>query len=75
VFLPALRAKADDQGWAPLATVGHYVVGVNSSFDSRAYGYEKLGQLARAQTFLEVDERVDPHGARQLWVRVRPEHS
>lgn len=69
VLLPALRAKADDRGWAPLATVGHYVVGVNSSFDSRAYGYANLGQLVRAQPFLEVEERVHPHWSRQLRAR------
>lgn len=39
----AIEASQKDDGWAILATVGWYIVNNTPSFDSRNYGFPKLG--------------------------------
>ena len=68
-LLPAIRAKAQDDGWAPLSSVGAYVVANNPSFDSRNYGYPKLGGLVRELPFVQVKEVQGANNSRQVWVR------
>ncbi len=67
----AVAARAKDDGWAPLSSVGWYVVNTHPTFDSRGYGYLKLGDLVRDQAYLEVDTRLDGSGTGHLWVRLR----
>jgi hypothetical protein len=69
VLVPAIRARAQDDGWALLSSVGHYVVANNPSFDSRNYGYAKLGSLVRELPFVEVKEVQGVNNSRQIWVR------
>jgi len=39
ILVPALVATARDDGWAPLSTVGTYIVNNHPTFDSRNYGF------------------------------------
>ena len=55
----AIDATSDDDGWAHLASVGSYLGSSQSSFDPRNYGFGKLVTLARAQDYVEVEERDD----------------
>jgi hypothetical protein len=71
ILTPAIKAKATDDGWAQLSAVGHHVVNQNPSFDSRNYGFEKLGLLVRNQSFLEVKDIPLGNGLNQIWVRLR----
>jgi hypothetical protein len=64
----AVRSTAQDDGWAPLGAVGTYLGKAHASFDPRHYGFPRLGALAGAQDYLEVDH---PDGG-QPRVRVRP---
>ena len=64
----AVRSTAQDDGWAPLGAVGTYLGKAHASFDPRHYGFPRLGVLASAQDYLEVDH---PEGG-QPSVRVRP---
>ncbi|MBQ0718423.1 MAG: OST-HTH/LOTUS domain-containing protein, partial [Sulfitobacter litoralis] len=41
------------------------------SFDSRNFGYKKLGELVRAQPFIDVDERQGSDGNIQIYVRMK----
>jgi len=67
----ALDGCARDDGWAHLGTLGQYLVTNDPSFDSRNYGYKKLGELIRAQTYLEVREETGPNGAGILFARLK----
>jgi uncharacterized LabA/DUF88 family protein len=54
----AVDASADDSGWANLATVGNKIVNQAPEFDSRNYGYEKLGELIKASKLFDIDTRT-----------------
>ena len=66
----AVEAGSDDDGWAPLASVGHILTNQSPDFDSRTYGYAKLSDLIAATTLFEV-ERRSPGDSKQgiLYVR------
>jgi uncharacterized LabA/DUF88 family protein len=49
------NAKGED-GWANLGTVGQQI-GNQASFDSRNYGYAKLGDLIKATDLFEIEMR------------------
>ncbi|HQT08599.1 MAG: Maebl [Polynucleobacter sp. 24-46-87] len=54
----AVRETAKETGWSRLATVGAFLGKTHTSFDARNYGFKKLGDLVRAQPYLEVG--IDP---------------
>ena len=59
---PAVEAASDDDGWAPLASVGHIITNQRPDFDSRTYGYAKLSDLIDATTLFEVERRSTGDG-------------
>ena len=67
----AIGARQDDAGWALLSNVGFQLVASHPTFDSRNYGYARLGQLVRNQDYLEVRETLGPSGNSVLHVRLR----
>jgi len=71
ILTPAVKATTADDGWARLSTVGWHVVNQHPSFDSRNYGFAKLGLLVREQAFLEVKDVPLGNGLNQIWVRLR----
>ena len=58
----AVEAASDDDGWAPLANVGHIITKQRPDFDSRNYGYAKLSDLMTATTLFELDRRSPGDG-------------
>ena len=52
----AVMATQRDDGWSTLSSVGSIIAKNNPSFDSRNYGFQKLGELVRKQTYLTVRE-------------------
>ena len=58
----AVEAASDDDGWAPLASVGHILTGQSPDFDSRTYGYAKLSDLMEATTLFELERRSPGDG-------------
>lgn len=54
----AVEQTAEDDGWAHMSKVGHYISN-NSSFSSINYGYKKLGDLIRASELFDVEMRKD----------------
>ena len=58
IMISAVDAVSRDDGWASLSSVGSYINKNTPSFDSRNYGYDKLGKLVRALGYLEVSERA-----------------
>ena len=53
-LLQAVSAAGREDGWAALSAVGSLVMKASPSFDPRNYGFQKLGELVRAQPYLEV---------------------
>lgn len=70
-FFSAIDGAAREDGWALLATVGALLVQADPAFDARAYGFKKLGDLARSQPYLEVKAVPTSEGAPTQTVYVR----
>jgi uncharacterized LabA/DUF88 family protein len=60
----AISNTSRDDGWSSLAEVGSFLVKNNAAFDARDYGHSKLGELVRAQPYVEVNDKDG------LWVRL-----
>jgi uncharacterized LabA/DUF88 family protein len=69
----AVEAASDDDGWAPLSSVGNIITNQRPDFDSRSYGYGKLSDLITATSLFEVERRI-PGGGKQalMYVREKP---
>jgi hypothetical protein len=68
----AISSTSRDDGWSNLAEVGSYLSQRYAAFDPRDYGHAKLGDLVRAETYVEVKSVSNPSGSSQLWVRLEP---
>lgn len=71
ILRPAIEATAREGGWSPLAAVGSAIGKTHPSFDSRNYGFSKLGELVRSQGLLEVNEVPAGDGSRNVVLYVR----
>ncbi len=67
----AIRSTSKDDGWSSLGEVGSYLVKSNAAFDARDYGHSKLGELVRAQPYVDVKDVPGPSGLNTVWVRLR----
>jgi uncharacterized LabA/DUF88 family protein len=73
-FVQLLRTAVEDSsgedGWANLANVGQNITNKVPDFDSRNYGFKKLGDLFKATDLFKIDERELPNSpAKALFVR------
>jgi hypothetical protein len=50
----AVSSGAQEDGWANLGTVGQLLSKQDSSFDARNYGFKKLSDLIKSQSYLEI---------------------
>lgn len=71
VLLPALEATVKDSGWSALSAVGSTIQKTHPSFDSRNYGFGKLGELVKGQAFLDVKEVPVSDGSTNVHLYVR----
>lgn len=71
ILLGAVTAAMRDDGWSLLSTVGSLISKTNPDFDARNYGFEKLGELVRAQSYLETKAVTlnETTGTTQAFVR------
>ena len=66
----AVEASSDESGWADLAPVGSNIAKQAPEFDSRNYGYGKLGELVKATKLFDIEERqVGDTNSKVLYVR------
>ncbi|MGB1561137.1 MAG: NYN domain-containing protein [Sinimarinibacterium flocculans] len=66
----AVDDAADDDGWAHLSAVGSLIAKRKADFDSRNYGFKKLGELVIATALFEIDERKSADGKQKtLYLR------
>ena len=70
----AIGTAAREDGWSSLSLTGQMLVKATPSFDARNYGFEKLGELVRAQPYVDVREVPTTPGAStaHLFVRLKP---
>lgn len=73
ILTTAVTAAAGDDGWASLGAVGNLVSKANPEFDARNYGKKKLGELVKAQDYLEIraQQPADGSPTTQLFVRIK----
>jgi uncharacterized LabA/DUF88 family protein len=71
----AISSTSKDDGWSSLGEVGSFLVKNNAAFDARDYGHGKLGELVRAQPYVEVKNERGPSGLNTLWVRLNSARS
>jgi uncharacterized LabA/DUF88 family protein len=62
----AVEGASDDDGWAPLSSVGNIITNQRPDFDSRSYGYGKLSDLIKATTLFEIERRSPGDGKQAL---------
>ncbi|MBU1425919.1 MAG: NYN domain-containing protein [Gammaproteobacteria bacterium] len=67
----AIAAAAQDDGWALLAVVGGLLLKADPSFDPRNFGFKKLGELVKAQPYLEVKSTSSNEGSQIAHITVR----
>ncbi|MCD6680154.1 MAG: NYN domain-containing protein [Burkholderiaceae bacterium] len=69
----SIAAAARDSGWSALGVVGSLLSKKDPSFDPRNFGFQKLGELVRAQRYVEVKETPIGDGSTNvhLYVRLR----
>lgn len=66
----AVESAADETGFANLAQVGLKIANQSPDFDSRNYGYDKLGELIRATGLFEIDMRtIDEKGNKVKYIK------
>jgi len=59
----AIESASEEDGWANLGGVGSYIPRVDSSFDPRNYGFDKLGKLIRSLDYVEVQQKSIDSGS------------
>jgi uncharacterized LabA/DUF88 family protein len=70
LFRNSVETSSDDSGWANLGTVGSNIAKHSPDFDSRNYGYAKLGELFSATKLFDIEERqVGSTRTKQLFVK------
>jgi uncharacterized LabA/DUF88 family protein len=72
ILSTAISSTSKDDGWSNLSEVGSYLTKSDAAFDARDYGHTKLGELVRAQPYVEVRDVPGPTGLSQILVRLRP---
>lgn len=71
LLVSAVTAAAQEDGWALLAVVGSLVLKGDPSFDARNFGFKKLGELVKAQPYLEVKSTPSVEGSQITHISVR----
>jgi len=68
----AVEASSDDSGWAQLGPVGHNIAKQSPGFDSRNYGYGKLGELVKATKIFDIEARqIGATKSKALYLRIK----
>jgi uncharacterized LabA/DUF88 family protein len=70
ILSTAISSTSKDDGWSSLSEVGSYLSKSHTAFDSRDYGHTKLGELVRAEPYVQVKDVPGQTG--QLWVKLKP---
>jgi uncharacterized LabA/DUF88 family protein len=72
ILSSAISSTSKDDGWSHLGEVGSYLGRSHAAFDPRDYGHTKLGDLVRAEPYVDVKDVPGPTGLSHLLVRLKP---
>lgn len=53
LIIDAINSASEDDGWANLGEVGNYLNRIDSSFDSRNYGFPNLSSLVKSLSYVD----------------------
>ena len=74
-IMTIVREISDDEGWAPLSTVGNILIKRKPDFDVRNYGENKLTALIRRLNAFEMDHReTKVENVKHVYIRNKGEH-
>jgi len=66
----AAEVASDESGWADLASIGSNIAKQAPDFDSRNYGYAKLGELVTATKLFDLEQRrIGDTNSKALYIR------
>jgi uncharacterized LabA/DUF88 family protein len=75
ILRTGIKGTSKDDGWSNLADVGNFLSQSHAAFDARAYGYAKLGELVRGESYVEVRDVALPTGTSHILVRLQSKRS
>jgi uncharacterized LabA/DUF88 family protein len=71
IITNALNAVSNEDGWARLTTLTTHIKKTNPEFDTRTYGYEKMGQLVKSLQYLQIKEESFNDGSNNKHILVK----
>lgn len=71
LVLSALEKTARDDGWTSLAALGGQISRDHTSFDARNYGFKRLSDLVRGQTYLQTKDVASGENGQHVHLHVR----
>lgn len=71
----AIESASEEDGWANLGGVGSYIPRVDSSFDPRNYGFNKLGKLIMSLDYVKSESRATENGHQNVYVQFQESKS
>lgn len=71
ILSEAIKATSKEDEWSSLSSVGGYISKNTPSFDARNYGFEKLGQLVKTLSFIDVKEKSFGNGSGNVHLYVK----
>ena len=71
MMINAIKAVSDENGLARLTRVTTHIKKTNPEFDTRTYGYEKMGQLIRSLKYLTIVEESFNDGSNNKHILVK----
>lgn len=75
MIINAVKAVSDESGLARLTSVTIHIKKTNPEFDTRTYGYEKMGQLVRSLEYLTIEEKSFNDGSNNKHIMVKIKNS
>lgn len=71
LLLSAVASATQEDGWAFLGVVGGLLLKSDPSFDPRNFGFKKLGELVKAQPYVEVKSVPSSESSQSVRLYVR----
>ncbi len=70
LLVDSVNDIADESGWTSLGALGSFMLKKKADFDSRNYGYRKLGALIKSTGRFTLEER-ETGNAKHSWVKIK----
>ncbi|MFK5880645.1 MAG: NYN domain-containing protein [Sulfurospirillum sp.] len=71
MIINAIKAVSNESGLARLTTLTLHIKKTNPEFDTRTYGYEKMGQLVKSLKYLTIEEESFKDGSNNKHILVK----